>query len=73
MYVNFLGQMTALLLFAYEYNERMDFTNLKLYSSTKQLRILIEQQIYDSYLVANDIIFEKNETCLTCKVQKRPR
>ena len=68
--VNYYGQITAQLLFDYDYLEKIDFKRFKLYSNLKQLRILIDQEIRNSYLVPKDIRFENNNSSISCDVEK---
>lgn len=70
--VNYYGQITAQLLFVYDYNEKIDFKGFKRYSNLKQLRILIDQEIRNSFLIPKDIRFENDNSLISCDVEKRP-
>ena len=68
--VNYYGQITAQLLFAYDYHEKIDLKGFKPYTNLKQLRILIDQEIRNSFLIAKDIRFENNNSLISCDLEK---
>ena len=68
--VNYYGQITAQILFLYEYQENIDFQIVKAYSNLKELRILIDKEITNSFLVPLDIRFENNNSKISCDVKK---
>ncbi len=70
--VNYYGQITAQLLFAYDYHEKIDLKGFKPYTNLKQLRILIDQEIKNSFLIAKDIRFENNNSLISCDLEKSP-
>jgi hypothetical protein len=68
--VNYYGQLTAQLLFEYDFKEKISLKGIRRYSNQKQLRILIDQEIRDSFFVTKDIRFETDESLIDCDVEK---
>ena len=68
--ISCIAQITALILFAYEFKEKFDSTRVRSYLNLKQLRILVDHEIRSSFLVSKDIRFEKDNTLIVCDIEK---
>ena len=69
--LNYYGQITSMLLFLNEYKENIDFKVHKSYTNLKQLRILIDTEIRNSYLTPIDIRFQNNNFRIECDIEKQ--
>ena len=68
--LNYYGQITSLLMFIFDYKDEINFKEFKTYTNSKQLRILIDVELRNSYFKPKDIVFEKDDTVLMCDIEK---
>lgn len=66
IYINFLGQLTAVTLFAFDNISKIDFSKIKRYSSDKQLRIIMDQEFRRLSFKPRTIEFHNNS--IICNV-----
>ncbi len=68
--INFLAQVAAMTLFVYDYQDKLNFTEIKRFRNLKQLRSLIDEFIYESLFISQDIRFVDNNSKIICDVKK---
>jgi hypothetical protein len=71
LFINFHAQASAVVLFCYEYQEKLELNKVKSYTSLKELRTLINIELEDSFFDPVNILFIENNTKIVCDVKKR--
>jgi len=67
IHINYLAQLTAITLFAFDNISKIDFKKIKRYSSDKQLRIIIDQEFRRLSFIPRSIEFMNNS--IICDVE----
>ena len=67
IHINYLAQLTAITLFAFDNINKIDFKKIKRYRSDKQLRIIIDQEFRRLSFIPRSIEFSNNTIILVIK------
>lgn len=68
--INFLAQSATMMLFVYDYQDKLNFEGIKRFRNLKQLRALIYGIIQEAFFISKDIRFVDDNSKIICDVQK---